>query len=126
MTKVIRYTTNNNRYSIFIATTSTDVYENNETNINNNIVEFVMNQISLLTDMLDNFIEFENDMKSLVCQNIYLYLSNNTNDNYIKEIESIFKNDGSLSFIQKKWRKIFLCSHKICYYQLKISFYLVM
>ena len=33
------------------STTSTDVYENNETNINNNVLELVLNQISLLTDI---------------------------------------------------------------------------
>ena len=44
-------------------TTSTDVYESNETNMNNNFLEFVLHQISLLIDMPLNFIEFENDMK---------------------------------------------------------------
>ena len=61
----------------------------------------VLNQISLLTDKLNNFIVFENDTESLEYQNIYSYQYNDTNDNYIKEIESLFKNDDSLSFIQK-------------------------
>ena len=60
-----------------------------------------MNQISSLTDRPNNFIEFENDMKSLECQNIYLYQYNDTKANYIKEIESIFTNDDSLYCILK-------------------------
>ena len=46
-------------------TTSTAVYENNETNINNNVLEHSLNQIFLLTDIPNNFIEFENDMDPL-------------------------------------------------------------
>ena len=54
-------------------TISTDVYENNKTNLNNNILEFVIYQISLLIVMPKHFIEFENDMKSLEFKNIYSY-----------------------------------------------------
>ena len=49
--------------------------------------------------MPNSFIEFENDMKLLECKNIYSYQSNDINDNYIKEIENLFKNYDSLSFI---------------------------
>ena len=80
-------------------TTSADVYENNQNNINNNFLELLLNQIFLLKDRPNNFIEFENDMKPLECKHIYSYQYNDNNDNYIKDIESIFRNDVSLSVI---------------------------
>ena len=54
-------------------TISTDVYESNKTNLNNNILEFALYQISLLIVMPKKIIEFENDMKSLEFKNIYSY-----------------------------------------------------
>ena len=75
---------------INVPTSSADVYENNETNINNNVLEFVLHQISLLKFMPTDFIEFKNVMKTLKPKNIWLYKSGDINYSHIKEIEHIF------------------------------------
>ena len=62
----------------------------NETNINNNLLEFVLRQKSLLKVVPTDFIESENVMKLLETKNIYLYKFGDINNNYIEEIENLF------------------------------------
>ena len=87
-------------------TTSNDVYEHNltvgnETNINNNVLEFVLQQISLLKVMSSDFIEFDNVMKSSETKNISLCKFGDINDNYIELIDNLADNDESVSCIHK-------------------------
>ena len=104
-------------------TTSNDVYEHNltvgnETNINNNVLEFVLQQISLLKFMPPDYIKFEYLMTSSEIKNIYLCKFGDIIDNYIKLIDNLFDNDEYVSCIQKK-TEFSYCSHKI-FYQVEI------